>query len=63
MLPAILWALHREKVVDRPYITALTSPILRELQVEIRDAFDPRIRGRLVTPAFISKYLPAAKSS
>ena len=29
----------------------------------VRDAFDPRIRGRLVTPAFISKYLPAAKNS
>jgi len=29
----------------------------------VRDAFDPRIRGRLVTPAFISKYLPAAKGS
>ena len=27
----------------------------------VRDAFDPRIRGRLVTPAFISKYLPAGK--
>jgi len=29
----------------------------------VRDAFDPRIRGRLATPAFISKYLPAAKNS
>ena len=29
----------------------------------VRDAFDPRIRGRLVTPAFISKYLTSAKSS
>jgi peptide/nickel transport system permease protein len=26
----------------------------------VRDAFDPRIRGRLATPAFISKHLPAA---
>ena len=25
----------------------------------VRDAFDPRIRGRLFTPGFISKYLPA----
>jgi len=29
----------------------------------VRDAFDPRIRGRLVTPAFISKHLSAAKNS
>jgi peptide/nickel transport system permease protein len=29
----------------------------------VRDAFDPRIRGRLATPAFISKYLPAVKNS
>ena len=28
----------------------------------VRDAFDPRIRGRLVTPAFISKHLPAVKN-
>jgi peptide/nickel transport system permease protein len=28
----------------------------------VRDAFDPRIRGRLATTAFISKYLPAVKS-
>jgi peptide/nickel transport system permease protein len=27
----------------------------------VRDAFDPRIRGRLVTPAFISRVLPAPK--
>ena len=26
----------------------------------VRDAFDPRIRGRLVRPGFLSKYLPAA---
>jgi hypothetical protein len=25
----------------------------------VRDAFDPRIRGRLHTPGFLSKYLPA----
>jgi peptide/nickel transport system permease protein len=25
----------------------------------VRDAFDPRIRGRLVSPGFLSKYLPA----
>jgi len=25
----------------------------------VRDAFDPRIRGRLQTPGFLSKYLPA----
>ncbi len=29
----------------------------------VRDAFDPRIRGRLATPAFISKYLPAVKNA
>jgi peptide/nickel transport system permease protein len=29
----------------------------------VRDAFDPRIQGRLTTPAFISKRLPAAKNS
>ena len=29
----------------------------------VRDAFDPRIRGRLVSPAFLSKYLPALRSS
>ena len=28
----------------------------------VRDAFDPRIRGRMATPAFLSKYLPAARS-
>jgi len=27
----------------------------------VRDAFDPRIRGRLATPAFLSKYLPAPR--
>ena len=27
----------------------------------VRDAFDPRIRGRLASPAFLSKYLPAAR--
>ena len=26
----------------------------------VRDAFDPRIRGRLQSPGFLSKYLPAA---
>ena len=25
----------------------------------VRDAFDPRIRGRLALPGFLSKYLPA----
>ncbi len=25
----------------------------------VRDAFDPRIRGRMVSPGFLSKYLPA----
>ena len=25
----------------------------------VRDAFDPRIRGRMVSPGFISKYMPA----
>jgi len=29
----------------------------------VRDAFDPRIRGRLATPAFVSKYLPVVKNS
>jgi peptide/nickel transport system permease protein len=28
----------------------------------VRDAFDPRIRGRLASPAFLSKYLPALRS-
>jgi len=28
----------------------------------VRDAFDPRIRGRLATPAFIPKHLPAVKN-
>jgi peptide/nickel transport system permease protein len=27
----------------------------------VRDAFDPRIRGRMFSPAFLSKYLPAVK--
>jgi peptide/nickel transport system permease protein len=25
----------------------------------VRDAFDPRIRGRMASPGFLSKYLPA----
>jgi peptide/nickel transport system permease protein len=28
----------------------------------VRDAFDPRIRGRLVSPVFLSKYLPALRA-
>jgi peptide/nickel transport system permease protein len=27
----------------------------------VRDAFDPRIRGRALTPAFLSKYLPPTR--
>src|SRR5258706_13580860 len=27
----------------------------------VRDAFDPRFRVRLVTPAFLTKYLPATR--
>jgi len=28
----------------------------------VRDAFDPRVRGRLALPNFLSKYLPALRS-
>ncbi|MFL6581311.1 MAG: ABC transporter permease [Burkholderiales bacterium] len=29
----------------------------------VRDAFDPRIRGRAMTPGFLSKYLPSSRTS
>jgi peptide/nickel transport system permease protein len=66
MINAARMEMARDPMVWWSLASAFTFMLMLVLSANlfsdaVRDAFDPRIRGRMLTPGFLSKYLPPSR--
>ena len=66
MINAARMEMARDPMVWWSLASAFTFMLMMVLSANlfsdaVRDAFDPRIRGRMLTPGFLSKYLPTTR--